>query len=109
MNPNSKRFLSICQSPKVELLKNKAAESGRKILEYFREHGQKLSPLLIVTHDYPDPDALATAYALYYLAHYGFGLKAKIVYGGTIGRVENKAVVQFLKIPAQDRICRERL
>lgn len=67
---------------------------------FFEEHKEELNPLLILTHDYPDPDALASAYALYYLAQH-IGIRAKIVYGGEIGRAENREMVRLLKIPAK--------
>ncbi len=63
---------------------------------YIEEHKDALNPLLILTHDYPDPDALASAYALYYLAQHN-----GIVYGGQIGRTENREMVRLLKIPAK--------
>ena len=66
---------------------------------YIEENKEKLNPLLILTHDYPDPDALASAYALHYLVQKA-GLRSKIVYGGNIGRSENREMVRLLKIPA---------
>ena len=35
-----------------------AAQNGRKLLRYLEKKGKSISPLLIVTHDYPDPDAI---------------------------------------------------
>jgi len=73
------------------------APSLLKFLESNREH---LSPLLILTHDFPDPDALASAFALQHMAEKVVGIKARIVYGGVIGRSENQEMVRLLKIPA---------
>lgn len=70
-----------------------------KLLKYFEEKRDSLSPLLILTHDYPDPDALASAFALQYLAVKGFGIESRIVYGGVIGRNENREMVRLLKLP----------
>ncbi|MCX7984077.1 MAG: hypothetical protein N3A63_04135 [Bacteroidetes bacterium] len=67
---------------------------------YLEERKDELNPLLILTHDYPDPDALASAFALQYLA-YHVGIRSKIVYGGHIGRSENREMVRLLKIPAK--------
>jgi nanoRNase/pAp phosphatase (c-di-AMP/oligoRNAs hydrolase) len=50
-------------------------------------------------HDYPDPDAISTALALQYLAECAYGIRSRIVYKGTIGRMENRAMVSILKIP----------
>lgn len=78
---------------------NIAAKNGKKLLRFLAHKKESISPLLIVTHDYPDPDAIATAYALQYLAERAYGIKSRIVYKGIIGRVENRAMVNFLKIP----------
>ena len=59
----------------------------------------RLSPLLILMHDYPDPDALASAYSLQYLAELKGGIRSRIVYGAVIGRIENQEMVRLLKIP----------
>ncbi len=59
----------------------------------------RLSPLLILTHDYPDPDSLASAYALHHLAERDFGIRSKITYGGVIGRMENREMVKTLRLP----------
>lgn len=70
-----------------------------EILRFLNEKKSSVSSLLILTHDYPDPDALASAFALYHLAREGYGISAKIVYGGIVGRTENRAMVSILKIP----------
>jgi nanoRNase/pAp phosphatase (c-di-AMP/oligoRNAs hydrolase) len=71
-----------------------------RLVKFLARNHQRLSPLLILTHDYPDPDALASAWALYYLATHQFGMRAKIAYGGIIGRHENKEMVRALNLPA---------
>ncbi len=53
---------------------------------------------LIVTHDDPDPDAIASAMALAYLFEQRLELEAALAYGGIIGRAENKAMVRLLAI-----------
>ena len=78
-----------------------AAYHAQRLLRFLARKGESLSPLLILPHDYPDPDALASAYALQYLAQKGFGMEAKIGYGGVISRAENRAMVRILKIPVQ--------
>jgi nanoRNase/pAp phosphatase (c-di-AMP/oligoRNAs hydrolase) len=57
------------------------------------------SHLLILTHNDPDADAIASAVALRYLLDRKLGLPAEIVYKGIIGRAENKALVQYLDHP----------
>ena len=56
------------------------------------------SNCLIITHDDPDPDAIASALALAYLLERRQGLKAAVAHGGIIGRAENKAMVRLLSI-----------
>jgi len=76
-----------------------------ELSRYLEENKSRLSPLLILAHDYPDPDALASAYALQYLAELKGGIHSRIVYGAVIGRIENQEMVRLLKIPAR-RSCR---
>ncbi|OQX89049.1 hypothetical protein B6D60_00010 [candidate division KSB1 bacterium 4484_87] len=54
--------------------------------------------LLCVLHNYPDPDAMASAMALSFLAREKFRLQTSIAYGGFIGRAENIAMIRELKI-----------
>lgn len=55
------------------------------------------SELLILLHDDPDPDAVASGVALRYLVRERLGMEAEIVHRGVIGRAENRALVEFLK------------
>lgn len=54
---------------------------------------------LILTHDNPDPDSLASAVALAQLLEARAGLEARVGYGGIIGRAENIAFVKVLRLP----------
>lgn len=83
------------------LKRNGAAHHGRMLLEFLQARRDSLSPLLILTHDYPDPDALAAGYGLQYLAQTGFGIQSRIAYRGEVGRTENKTMVRLLRIPIQ--------
>ena len=56
---------------------------------------------LIVTHDNPDPDAMAAAMALGQLLEQRLGVVSAIGYGGTIGRAENAALVKVLRLPVK--------
>lgn len=76
-----------------------SARHARRILRFLAARNKSISPLLILVHNYPDPDSLASAYALSYLAQKSFGITSRIVYDGIIGRTENKAMVSLLKIP----------
>ncbi len=56
--------------------------------------------LLILTHDHPDPDALASAWALALVAHRVGRTRARIAYGGIVGRRENLTMLESLEVPA---------
>ncbi|HSJ53993.1 MAG TPA: hypothetical protein VLC52_09625, partial [Anaerolineae bacterium] len=58
-----------------------------------------LSRLLILPHNDPDPDAIASALALGYLLAERAGLEITIAYRGIIGRAENKALMRYLGRP----------
>ncbi len=68
-------------------------------VEVLREFvGRCAGTLLIVTHDNPDPDALASAFALHYLVTSVWNGHATIAYGGMIGRAENRTLVKSIKM-----------
>ena len=54
--------------------------------------------LLIYTHDNPDPDALAAALGLQRLAQHELGIDVTVAYGGIVGRAQNRAMVDNLKM-----------
>lgn len=54
--------------------------------------------LLIVMQDNPDPDSIAAAVALRKLANVLAGIKCAIAHGGTVGRAENRALVNYLDL-----------
>jgi nanoRNase/pAp phosphatase (c-di-AMP/oligoRNAs hydrolase)/rubrerythrin len=54
---------------------------------------------LILTHDYPDPDALAAAIGFSDLLASETDLNLTLGFGGTIGRAENRALVSSLGSP----------
>ena len=54
--------------------------------------------VLIMGHDNPDPDSIASAFALKYIFKKTMGVQSVITYGGIIGRSENKNMVLLLNI-----------
>lgn len=68
------------------------------LIEKLRKLPVKKS-VLILTHDNPDPDAIASAWGLSYLLKKKLSLHSKILYSGLIARAENRALVKVLKIP----------
>lgn len=59
----------------------------------------KINHLLILPHNNPDPDAIASAMALKYLAEQRHGIATTIRYEGIVGRAENRALVSYLRNP----------
>ncbi len=59
---------------------------------------RKRKNALVLTHDNPDPDSLASAVGLALLLEQKIGVKADVAYGGIIGRAENAAFVRVLKL-----------
>lgn len=55
--------------------------------------------VLIMTHDTPDPDAVASAWGLAYLLKKEIHVSSTLTFGGFIGRAENRAMVNVLRIP----------
>ena len=58
--------------------------------------------VLIVAHDNPDPDTLASAFALRDLITQKLKAEITIGYGGIIGRAENRAMIRHLNIPLKN-------
>jgi len=54
--------------------------------------------VLIVTHNHPDPDALASAFALKYLLQSKWKVGSIVASSGVVGRAENRAMIRHLKI-----------
>jgi nanoRNase/pAp phosphatase (c-di-AMP/oligoRNAs hydrolase) len=55
---------------------------------------------LIVLQDFPDPDALSSAWA-YLLISQQYDIKCEIIYAGTLSHQENIALVKLTGLPAQ--------
>ena len=72
-----------------------ASDHVSELIEWLRGRGK----VLIVTHDNPDPDSIASAVALRHLILIKTGQDAVLTYGGVIGRSENRKMVELLEIP----------
>lgn len=53
--------------------------------------------VLIVPHDYPDPDALASAAALQLLLAKRYHLHGQIIFSGLVSRAENREILRHFK------------
>jgi nanoRNase/pAp phosphatase (c-di-AMP/oligoRNAs hydrolase) len=67
-------------------------------LESFRNQVTPSSSALVLMHDYPDPDCIASAQGVALLLTTWGVSSCAISFGGFIGRAENKAMIRFLNI-----------
>jgi nanoRNase/pAp phosphatase (c-di-AMP/oligoRNAs hydrolase) len=56
----------------------------------------KGGPVLILTHDSPDPDALASGKALAFMLKTAWKIDSKLMYSGLVARAENRAMLNLL-------------
>jgi nanoRNase/pAp phosphatase (c-di-AMP/oligoRNAs hydrolase) len=73
----------------------------RQVLEKLYKTAGGAGRLLILPHNDPDPDAIASAVTLRYLLTERLGIESDIAYQGIIGRAENRALVRYLDRPLQ--------
>ena len=74
------------------------APAGEKLQTVLEKHRDELQ--IIVIQDFPDPDALSSAWA-YKLIAENYNIRCDIVYGGTLSHQENIALVKLTSLPAQ--------
>lgn len=67
-------------------------------LSRLREQLKNKRSLLIVMQNFPDPDAIASAVGLRTLVNTLEGIQCSLAHGGTVGRAENRALAQYLKL-----------
>ncbi|MFH2202230.1 MAG: DHH family phosphoesterase [Elusimicrobiota bacterium] len=80
--------------------KTETRSQAGELIAMIQRRGRKLGPLLIMTHDHPDPDGLASAWALSHLIKSFHRVRTRIVYGGALGRGENRLMLECLEVPA---------
>ncbi len=54
--------------------------------------------VLVLCHNNPDPDSIASAYGFQFLLSKKFGIRSVIGYGGVVTRAENRAMIHRLRI-----------
>ncbi len=74
----------------------RSREFSERFIEWMRGKGR----VLIVAHDNPDPDSLASALALKHLILKQTGQPVTIAFGGIIGRGENRVMFKELQVDA---------
>jgi nanoRNase/pAp phosphatase (c-di-AMP/oligoRNAs hydrolase) len=73
-------------------------QRGAPKLQELRQLARGKKTLLAQTHDFPDPDSIASALALSWLLGELEGIEGTVGYGGIVGRAENKAMTRTLGI-----------
>ncbi len=73
-------------------------ERARPKVDQLVALAQGRKTLLAQTHDFPDPDTIASALALNWMLRELAGIEGQIGYGGIIGRAENRAMIKILGI-----------
>jgi nanoRNase/pAp phosphatase (c-di-AMP/oligoRNAs hydrolase) len=96
------------ESHSIEALPESHSSNGsvysqiRSIIERLRQtlENHRGERQLIVTQDFPDPDALSSAWA-YQLIAQQYDIESEIIYAGTLSHQENIALVRLTGIPAK--------
>ncbi len=70
---------------------------SRRLLDSLKNAGQ----VVVVTHDSPDPDAIASGWGVCALVERTLKLPTKLLAGGVITRAENRTLVDVLKPPLE--------
>ncbi|HTT69769.1 MAG TPA: DHH family phosphoesterase [Anaeromyxobacteraceae bacterium] len=83
----------------MTLLRSKAGNPQRLKLERLIQYARGHRRALVLTHDNPDPDSMASAVALGYILQRMAEVESVVAYGGIVGRAENRALVRVLKLP----------
>ena len=73
--------------------------SLESVLEDLDRVAQGRGAAVAMTHDNPDPDAMASAAGVGFLLEARHGIPTRLAYGGIIGRAENRELVRLLKLP----------
>ena len=100
-----KKTASKKQLEAIDSKYNQESEKDNEIAKIVYKLGQTLErhrgeKQIIVIQDFPDPDALSSAWA-YQLMAANYDISCDIVYGGTLSHQENITLVRLTGIPAK--------
>jgi nanoRNase/pAp phosphatase (c-di-AMP/oligoRNAs hydrolase) len=90
---------ALLRPPRMSLLRSKVGDSQEAKLERLIQYAKGHKRALVLTHDNPDPDSIASAVALVHILERMAGMEGVVAYGGIVGRAENRAMVRVLKLP----------
>ncbi len=97
--PDRLRATALDRSPRMTVLRSRAADPQRVKLERLVQYARGHRKGLVLTHDNPDPDSIASAVALAHILEHMAGVESSVAYGGIVGRAENRAMIRVLKLP----------
>ncbi len=80
------------------MITDETRECFARLTELIQRQEKKAGRWLVLTHDNPDPDALASAFLLTHVLRSVFKRHVTIAYGGIIGRAENREMVRSLHL-----------
>ncbi|BAZ45855.1 hypothetical protein NIES4102_28820 [Chondrocystis sp. NIES-4102] len=97
----NKKQLEAVDSNQLNLESNKVSDLA-KITQRFRQTLEKHQGerQIVIIQDFPDPDALSSAWA-YQLIALNYEINCDIFYGGTLSHQENIALVRLTGLPAK--------
>lgn len=75
----------------------KKQDEVQERLQAFLEVCKKGKTIYIMTHDHPDPDAMASAAGVQHLIKHCLEMKSRIVFGGLVERPENQAMKSYIR------------
>jgi nanoRNase/pAp phosphatase (c-di-AMP/oligoRNAs hydrolase) len=76
---------------------NADSKHAASVLERLAEVLPARKRVLIIPHDYPDPDALAAAAAIHLLLAERHGIPSRIAFTGQVSRAENKELLRRMR------------
>ena len=86
-----KFFHKVDSSVDVDWDKNKETRISQ-LVKILKGHN-----VVIQTHNFPDPDAIASAFALQYLLRL-YDVESKIVYDGTLNKISGLRIIDYFNI-----------
>jgi len=78
-------------------LETAASFEPQDILRSLDAFAKSRDRAIVITHDNPDPDAMAGAAGLAFILQERVGLSTRLAYGGIIGRAENQAMARLIR------------
>ncbi len=97
--PDRLRATALDRAPRMTVLRSKSTDPQRVKLDRLVGYARGHRKALVLTHDNPDPDSIASAVALAYILEHCAAVPSVVAYGGIVGRAENRAMVRVLKLP----------